>query len=212
MKNPSGGRLRDERRRSLRERLIAAREAIDPARRAAYSAAIEAGLEALLDRLSPRSIGFCWPFRGEFDCRALVARRIGGGARAALPVIVAPAAPMVFREWSPGAEMAEGRFGIPVPAEGGILVPELVLLPLNGFDRQGYRLGYGGGYFDRTLASLDPTPLTAGIGFELSRLDSIEPNEHDVPLDYVVTEAGVFARRSGRLTLLGHPPADAAGA
>ena len=206
MKNPSGGRLRDERRRSLRERLIAAREAIDPERHVAYSAAIEAGLEALHDRLSPRSIGFCWPFRGEFDCRPLVARRIGGGARAALPVIVAPAAPMVFREWSPEAEMAEGRFGIPVPADGGILVPELVLLPLNGFDEHGYRLGYGGGYFDRTLASLEPVPTTAGIGFELARLDSIEPNEHDVPLDYVVTEAGVFARRSGRLALLGHPP------
>ena len=206
MKNPSGGRLRDERRRSLRERLIAAREAIDPARRAACSAAIEAGLEALLDRLSPRSIGFCWPFRGEFDCRPLVARRIGGGARAALPVIVAPAAPMVFREWSPEAEMAEGRFGIPVPADGGILVPELVLLPLNGFDEHGYRLGYGGGYFDRTLASLEPVPTTVGIGFELARLDSIEPNEHDVPLDYVVTEAGVFARRPGGLVPLDRMP------
>jgi 5,10-methenyltetrahydrofolate synthetase len=198
----SGGR-RDAQRQSLREALIAARQAMDPAHRAACAAAIESGLERLLDRLSPNSIGFCWPFRGEFDCRPLVTRRIQRGILAALPLIVAPAAPMVFKEWSPQAPMTEGRFGIPVPAAGDTLVPELVLLPLNGFDRLGYRLGYGGGYFDRTLASLSPTPIAVGVGFELARLDSIQPEAHDVPLDYVVTEAGVFVRSEAGLARMG---------
>jgi len=189
------------RRQALRDRLIAAREAMPAGRCRAANAAIEGSLERLLNGLAPEVVGFCWPFRGEFDCRPLIARWVRGGTgrTAALPVIVATAAPMVFREWTPDSLMAEGRFGIPIPADGSTVVPELLLMPLNAFDNQGYRLGYGGGYFDRTLASQRPAPTSVGVGYELARVDSISPDTHDVPLDYVVTEGGLFIRRAGGL-------------
>lgn len=84
------------------------------------------------------------------------------------------------------------RYGIPTPVTGDFMQPDLILLPLNGFDAAGYRLGYGGGYFDRTLAALSPRPLAVGVGFEVNRLPSIRPESHDQRLDWVVTEAGAF--------------------
>ncbi len=185
-----------EPRQALRDRLIAAREAMPAHQVLAASEAIERSLEQLLSRLSPAVVGFCWPYRGEFDCRPLVARWLRGaaGRRAALPVIVAPATPMPFRQWSPDSPMRAGRFGIPVPAGGADVAPDLLLMPVNAFDDQGYRLGYGGGYFDRTLAALAPRPVAVGIGFELARVASIDPGPFDIPMDYVVSEAGIFAR------------------
>lgn len=91
--------------------------------------------------------------------------------------------------------MRPDRFGIPQPVEQVTLDTDLLLVPVNGFDAKGYRIGYGGGYFDRTLASLSPQPLTVGVGFELSRLESIEPQAHDRPLDWIVTEAGYWMRK-----------------
>ena len=211
MKTPESRkrRTRREHRKEWREHLIASRETLAPTEHAARSAALEAHLRGLLERLAPRVIGFCWPYRGEFDCRPVVARLIERGARGALPVIVAEAAPMTFREWTPGGPMTPGRFGIPIPAEGGTLAPDLVLMPVNAFDRQGYRLGYGGGYFDRTLAALAPRPLALGIGFELARVESILPDRYDIPMDYVVTEAGPYVRSGGRLSAWPGPAADA---
>jgi 5,10-methenyltetrahydrofolate synthetase len=92
--------------------------------------------------------------------------------------------------------MQDDRYGIPTPIEGEFAVPEVLLIPVNAFDAQGYRLGYGGGFFDRTLAALNPAPLTIGVGFELSRVETIDPQAHDIRLDAIVTEAGVF--RPGR--------------
>ena len=194
----------NELRQALRERLIAAREALDPGQVQAASIRIERSLEHLLTRLSPRVVGYCWPYRGEFDCRPLMARwlRAAAGRRAALPVIVAPATAMPFRQWTPDSAIIEGRFGIPIPASGADIVPDLLLMPVNGFDDQGYRLGYGGGYFDRTLAALAPRPVAIGIGFELARVDSIGSDTHDIPLDYLVTEGGVLVRRGAGLVPL----------
>jgi 5-formyltetrahydrofolate cyclo-ligase len=95
---------------------------------------------------------------------------------------------MVFRLWSETAEMEEGRYGIPVPRATAEVRPDVVLLPLVGFDGANYRLGYGGGYYDRTLAGLEPRPRTIGLGFELSRLPTVHPQPHDIPLDEIVTE------------------------
>jgi 5,10-methenyltetrahydrofolate synthetase len=189
----------NEPRQALRDRLIAAREAMPAHQVLAAGVTIEKSLEQLLSRLSPAVVGFCWPYRGEFDCRPLVARWLRGaaGRRAALPVIVAPATPMPFRQWSPDSPMRAGRFGIPVPASGADILPDLLLMPVNAFDDQGYRLGYGGGYFDRTLAALAPRPVAVGIGFELARVASIDPGPFDIPMDYVVSEAGVFSRCDG---------------
>jgi hypothetical protein len=89
--------------------------------------------------------------------------------------------------------MGADRYGIPIPADGAALMPDIVLLPLLAFDAQGFRLGYGGGYFDRTLAAMVPRPQAIGVGFELGRVADIRPQAHDARLDAIVTEAGVFA-------------------
>jgi 5,10-methenyltetrahydrofolate synthetase len=87
--------------------------------------------------------------------------------------------------------MATDRHGIPVPADGEDVVPEVVLVPLNAFDARGFRLGYGGGYFDRTLETLQATAI--GVGFELGRAATVFPQDHDRPMDWIVTEAGACA-------------------
>jgi 5,10-methenyltetrahydrofolate synthetase len=95
--------------------------------------------------------------------------------------------------------MVEDRYGIHIPARGAALRPDAILMPLNAFDAAGYRLGYGGGYFDRSLAALSPRPRAVGVGFELARIDSIRPQAHDLPMDFIVTEAGGFEVRGGCL-------------
>jgi 5-formyltetrahydrofolate cyclo-ligase len=103
----------------------------------------------------------------------------------------------MFREWTPGAPMAPGIWNIPVPAEGETLSPTVLLAPLVGFDGCGYRLGYGGGYYDRTLAAAMPRPLAIGVGFEASRLETIHPQPHDIPMDLIVTEQEILRTRDG---------------
>lgn len=95
--------------------------------------------------------------------------------------------------------MASGVYGIPYPVDSPEFAPTAALVPVVGFDAQGYRLGYGGGYFDRTLASLEEMPVTVGLGYELQRLSTIHPRPHDIPFDFVVTEVGVYARSEGSL-------------
>ena len=133
------------------------------------------------------------PIKHEPDVRAIVALWRENGAQAALPVVVAEDAPLAFRSWETGSPLAADRYGIPTPTAGDFVQPDLILLPLNGFDAAGYRLGYGGGYFDRTLAALSPRPLAVGVGFEINRLASIRPQSHDQRLDWIVTEAGAQA-------------------
>ena len=101
--------------------------------------------------------------------------------------------------------VTHGAFGLPAPEGSQVLRPQAALIPPVGFDRQGYRLGYGGGYFDRTLAALSPQPLKIAVGFELSRIPTIHPQPHDVSMDFVVTEAGIHAAVSGRLERIGDP-------
>ena len=113
------------------------------------------------------------------------------GGRAALPVVVAENTPLAFRAWTPETRLEADRYGIPSPVEGDWLTPQALLLPVNGVDERGYRIGYGGGYFDWTLATLSPRPLAIGVGFELARVADINPEAHDMPLDALVTEAGV---------------------
>jgi 5-formyltetrahydrofolate cyclo-ligase len=89
-----------------------------------------------------------------------------------------------------------------VPADSPVLTPDLLLVPLVGFDPAGYRLGYGGGYYDRTLAAIQPRPLAIGIGFEQQALATIHPQPHDIPMDYIVTESRVARREQHRLVSL----------
>ncbi len=179
-------------RRRLRTQAIAAREALSAAQRAALTERIEGALDLLVADLAPSVLAFCWPHRGEPDLRAWVMRWLAVDARrrAALPVVLDKATPLVFRRWTPGEAMPLDLYGIPHPAAGEHLCPELLLVPLNAFDRKGYRLGYGGGYFDRTLAAT--RAVAVGVGFELGRAESVLPQPHDRAMDWIVTEAGAF--------------------
>lgn len=177
-------------RRALRREMLARRAALGEPRHSELSAAIVGHLQA--DFRLPRSVAFCWPIKHEPDVRAVVEQWMEQGAQAALPVVVAEDMPLTFRRWSRETRLLADRYGIPTPADGEFVVPELILLPLNGFDAAGFRLGYGGGYFDRTLAALSPRPLAVGVGFEINRVDSIRPESHDQRLDWIVTENGSF--------------------
>ena len=177
-------------RRDLRREMVARREMLGATEHARLSAAIVGWLRGSF--APPASCAFCWPIKHEPDVRAIVGEWAAQGTRAALPVVVAAATPLAFREWRADTRLQADRYGIPTPVDGDWLQPELILLPLNGFDAAGYRLGYGGGYFDRTLAAMTPRPLTVGVGFEINRLPSIRPEAHDQRLDWIVTEAGAF--------------------
>lgn len=192
--SPSGEHIADSTvsRAALRREKLAARMALDEKTRAEFSARIEAHLATLLAPLPPQTLAFCAPVRGEFDARPLASRLIDRGWQAAMPIVIETAAPMRFRGWTPASAMGVDRYDIPIPRDGPDLVPDIVLLPLLAFDAQGFRLGYGGGYFDRTLAALVPRPLAIGIGYELGRVADIRPQTHDIPVAAIVTEAGIL--------------------
>jgi len=182
-------------RRAERKRLRAARLDLTAEQRDLAAQAIASELDRLVaERLGDPAghvISGYWPIKAEpsllFWMEALHAR----GSYIALPVVEVPSAPLVFRAWHPGARMERGRWNIPVPAaDAAGLIPEIALAPLVGWDPDGYRLGYGGGDFDRTLAALVPRPYVIGVGLDASRIPTIVPQSHDIRLDAIVTEGG----------------------
>jgi len=183
-------------RQALREEKLSARLALPAAAHAATSARVLGHLAALFAGRPAARIGLCVAVRGEVDCLPLATDLHRRGWDVAMPVVEARAAPMVFRSWWPGAPMSADPHGIPVPATLPCPPPQVLLIPLLAFDAAGFRLGYGGGYFDRTLATCDPRPQTLGVGFELARVPSIAPQAHDIPLDAIVTEHGVQRHRT----------------
>jgi 5-formyltetrahydrofolate cyclo-ligase len=192
-------------RKQLRGELLARRQSVPADQLHAWRIAIDHHLLYGFPGLAKGVVAFCWPIRNEYDARHLLLRLRRQGATTALPVVVAPGTPLLFREWHPGVELAPGKLDIPYPKASAEVVPDKVLLPMNGFDAQGYRLGYGGGFFDRTLASLARKPLVIGVSFELAAVDTIHPQPWDVPVDYVVTERGVYQRDGEGLVFLGVP-------
>jgi len=193
-------------RKQLRTELLARRQAVPAERLHAWRLAIDRHLQFGFPGLVKGVVAFCWPIRNEYDARHLLRRLREQGATAALPVVVASKTPLIFREWHPGVELALAKLDIPYPKASAEVAPDSVLLPMNGFDSAGYRLGYGGGFFDRTLEALSARkPLVIGISFELAAIDTIQPQPWDVPMDYVVTERGVYRRDGDRLEFLGAP-------
>ena len=181
---------RKERRNALLQRRIdAPRES-----KKAWAASVERYVREILGRMTPLTIGFYLPFKHEIDARPLVRDLLEKGWSAALPAVVEKKGPLEFRAWRPGMLMTPGVYDIPIPAERTVVKPDVLLVPLVGFDGANFRLGYGGGYYDRTLAAMLPRPSTIGVGFELSRLETIFPQAHDLPLDVIVTEAGIKRR------------------
>jgi 5,10-methenyltetrahydrofolate synthetase len=194
-------------RRTQRERLIGERSALDSATLERWRYRIDGFLECSFPGLAGRRVAFCWPIKNEYDARHFARTLRGRGSLTALPIVVAPRQPLAFREWHPGVELAKGALDIPYPVGSAEIVPEAVLLPMNGWDPQGYRLGYGAGFFDRTLASLGKHPVVIGISYEQARLDTIHPQPWDIPVDYLVTERGVYRRDPEGLVFLGDPQA-----
>lgn len=181
-------------RRHLRQRLLAERAALDAAtvRRAAM--AVAEHLRPWFAARPPASVGFCAAVRGEIDLAEFVGGLIEAGWSAAMPVVERTAAPMVFRAWTPLAPMTRDRHGIPVPATASCPAPTVLLIPVLGVDRAGHRLGYGGGYFDRTVAALAEQgrrPLCIGVGYDRSWINDLRPAAHDARLDSYVSPQGL---------------------
>jgi 5,10-methenyltetrahydrofolate synthetase len=139
------------------------------------------------------SIGAYWPIKGEFDTlpalfrwtEADTARRIG------LPVMNKTTKHLRFHTWYPGCEMEEDAYGIPKPKDTPTFEPSLLLVPCVGYGPKGVRLGYGGGFYDRTLASLTPRPVTVGLAYANGYLPWLQAEPHDVPLDAILNNHGV---------------------
>lgn len=181
-------------RRAERARLLTARAALSMETRQTAARAIAGHLDQLLaDRfatLDGLTISAWCPIKAELDLRFWLAGLAARGARAALPIVATRAAPLIFRVWTPETRMERGFWNIPVPAEGPTVVPDITLSPVVGWDAAGYRLGYGGGYFDRTLAALAPRPLAIGVGLCAARIATVFPQPHDIAMQVIVTETG----------------------
>lgn len=177
----------------VKEEKAAARKAAFEARAAAYSAGQGQAAELLADVLAQyrgKVLAGYMPMRTEIDPLPAMAAHDGP---VGVPVIIGKGQALRFQEWSPGCAMVEGAFGAMIPADGAWVEPEVLIVPLVGFDGRGFRLGYGGGFYDRTLEGLKERRPTIAIGFafaaqELSEVP-IEPT--DQRLDMIVTEKGV---------------------
>lgn len=177
-------------RKLQRARLIETRNAL--ADRARLVAALQQRVAEWLRQADMHTVGFYFPVRGEADLRGAMSQWLALDARraAALPVIQGKM--LEFHAWTADSPMQAGDFGIPVPAHGRLVQPECLLIPCVGFDEQRFRLGYGGGYYDRTLENLVPWPFTVGVAFDATKVESIDPQPHDVKLDVVITDAAQY--------------------
>jgi 5-formyltetrahydrofolate cyclo-ligase len=182
---------RSAHRARMRQHGLLTREALSTAEHALLSARVAQHLRAELARHKPRRIGFCWPYRAEFDARPVIEQLIEQGWQACLPVVGEDIGPMHFCTWTPATPMYKDKHGIATPQQGETVEPDILLLPFNASDARGYRLGYGAGYFDRTLAAMHPRPFIIGVGFSSGIVASIHPQCHDIPMHCRVTETGL---------------------
>lgn len=180
-------------RKSRRTELMGRRESTPETERHAWNECITGHLLSGFDVPGDAIVGYCWPYKGEFDARFAVRTWRERGATAALPEVVNIQSPLQFRKWWPGAPMKPGVYDIPVPAGTEIVTPDVAIVPMNAFDAKGFRLGYGGGYFDSTLAACEGRMIAIGVSYEMLHLATIYPQPHDIPMDFVVTEAGIYS-------------------
>lgn len=192
-------------RKAQRTELLAIRMALAPDLRRRHNARITRLLVQEFPILHGMLLGFYQPFHGEFDPGAAIRFLRRCGTRTILPAVVQKKQPLQFREWWPGVPMTTDECGLPVPDATEVIRPEALLIPQVGFDSHGYRLGYGGGYFDRTLAAFPVQPLKVGVAFESGRIATIHPQPHDIPMDFIITEAGVHHVADGKLDLVTAP-------
>jgi len=180
---------------ALRKQLQAERQAMfDRHQRAMH---LQEVLRVWLVSRGEQSIGAYWPIKGEFDALPALYRWTEADAqrRIGLPVIDRASKQLRFHVWFPGCPMEEDAFGIPKPKDTEVFEPTLLLVPCVGFGPNGTRLGYGGGFYDRTLAALRPRPYTVGVGYGHGYIPWLVPEPHDVPLDAILTEDGLAWQR-----------------
>ncbi len=180
---------------TLRKQLQAERQAmVDRHERAVH---LQQVLRVWLVGRRETTIGAYWPIKGEFDALPALYRWSEAGVkrRIGLPVINRETKQLRFHVWYPGCPMEEDAYGIPKPKDTEPFEPQLLLVPCVGFGPKGVRLGYGGGFYDRTLAALQPRPYTVGVGYAHGFVPWLVPEPHDVPLDALLTEDGVFWQR-----------------
>jgi 5-formyltetrahydrofolate cyclo-ligase len=181
-----------EAKRTLRRMAAERRRAI--LERTDRTAAAEAATRHLLAEIDPEPgipISGYWPLEEEFDTRPLLERLHERGHPIGLPVVVARGEPLAFRRWVPGLELVQGAFDVMIPGPAAAPVePELLIVPMLAFDRLGYRLGYGGGFYDRTLARRrrQSAALAVGIAFAGQEVAHVPHADYDQPLDWAVTE------------------------
>lgn len=183
-------------RKAERARLYAARQAQAADERKAMAERISARLSEILGDVSDRTIAVYWPIRGELNLRPWMVEASGLGAQICLPVVIEKHQPVEFHRWSPECAMTKGIWNIPVPADAVPVVPDVVIVPLLGVDEKGYRLGNGGGYYDRTLARLPRELLTIGVGQTFAGMKTIFPMPWDIPMKQVVLGDGSVSDHS----------------
>ncbi|MBS1187929.1 MAG: 5-formyltetrahydrofolate cyclo-ligase [Burkholderiaceae bacterium] len=172
---------------ALRRMLLAARRAMVEPQRGAANTALAKNVEARLRAHAVRHLGVFWPIQGEPDLRPLYALLAQAGIALALPVVIGKDQPLAFSVWQPGDEMVTDAFGVPTPANPRFVpLPPALLIPCVGFTAEHFRLGYGGGFYDRTLAR-EPCPLTIGIAYACQQA-AFAIGPHDIALDEIVTE------------------------
>lgn len=181
---------------ALRARARRERLALSDARRreaALLLAGAGAGfiVDLAADQVKDAIVSAYYPVRGEIDCLPLLAALTGRGQRLALPVVRDDAF-LDFRLWRPGGPLTPGRFGIPCPADGPVVEPDVLLVPLLAFDGRGHRLGYGAGHYDRVLAALRARRPVAAIGlaYDFQEIAAVPAQDHDQRLDWALTPSG----------------------
>ena len=177
--------------KSLRRQLQAERQSlVDRHQRAVH---LQEVLRVWLVTRRESSIGAYWPIKGEFDALPALYRwsEAEAGRRIGLPVVNRETKQLRFHVWYPGCEMEEDAYGIPKPKDTEAFDPQMLLVPCVGYGPGGLRLGYGGGFYDRTLAVLQPRPFTVGVGYAHGFIPWLAPEAHDVPLDAILNEDGV---------------------
>lgn len=182
----------EEQKATLRRKAHAARAALSDDFRADAALAVAGFFFDQIAFGAEDVVAGYWRIRDELDCKPILVRLLDSGQKVVLPVVMGQEAPLDLRVWEADTPLYEAGFGTLAPSDlAPRAVPDLVLMPLLGFDAAGTRLGYGGGYYDRTLATMARKPLLVGLAFDIQELSSIPRQDHDVPLDAVVTETGV---------------------
>lgn len=182
----------EEAKAALRIRARAARASLDHGERAEAAKAVARHFFDAIPLTSADVVAAYWRIRDELDCQPILVKLMDSNQTVVLPVVLGPEEPLDLRVWEQGASLYESGFGTLAPSElAPRAEPDIVIMPLLGFDSRGTRLGYGGGYYDRTLANLKKKPKLVGLAFAAQELDRIPREPHDVPLDAIVTEAGV---------------------